>query len=97
MEDEDPLSLLDDRPGAFDRRAVTVPAGGTHPFDAAEWRDALVVVAQGAIELEALSGVRLRLDRGAVLWLAGLPLRALHNRGAEPAVLAAVARRARPR
>jgi hypothetical protein len=35
------------------------------------------------------------LGRGATLWLAGAPLRALRNRGTEPAVLVAVSRRNR--
>ena len=33
------------------------------------------------------------LARGAVLWLVGLPLRALHNVGRHPAVIVAVSRR----
>ena len=38
-------------------------------------------------------GSRLRLERGTVLWLVGLPLRALHNGGVEAALLLAVSRR----
>ena len=48
------------------------------------------MVERGEIELECLAGNRLRCGAGAVLWLVGLPLRALHNRGSETAVLAAV-------
>jgi hypothetical protein len=76
----------------FEVRLVAVAPGRTRAYDEAEWRDALVTVACGAIELEGLSGRRQTFERGAVLWLAGLPLRALHNRGPEPAVIVAVAR-----
>jgi RNA polymerase sigma-70 factor (ECF subfamily) len=52
-----------------------------------------VVVAKETIELAFSRGSRLWFRRGDVLWLIGLPLRALHNRGREPAVLVAVSRR----
>jgi hypothetical protein len=76
----------------FEVRLVAVAPGGTRAYVEAEWRDALVIVQHGQIELEGLSGSRRSLERGAVLWLAGLPLRALHNRGLEPAVIVVVAR-----
>jgi hypothetical protein len=80
---------------AFDARAVTVAPGRERAFEQAEWRDAIVVVERGEIELESLGGSRWPFGRGDVLWLVGLPLRALHNRGREPAILVAVSR-ARP-
>ncbi len=52
-----------------------------------------MVVKRGQIELEDLSASRLSLERGAVLWLAGLPLRALHNHGVEPTVMVTFTRR----
>ena len=76
----------------FEVRLVAVAPGRTRDYDEADWRDALVTVERGAIELEGISGSRQTFERGAVLWLAGLPLRALHNRGPEPAVIVAVAR-----
>ena len=79
----------------FDVTPVALPPGGARAYDAAEWHDALVLVARGEVELEFAGGARLRLARGATLWLARLPLRALHNPGAEPALLVAVARRPR--
>ena len=97
MHDDEPLSLSRRRlPEAFDSLAVIVEAGGARPFDPAEWRDALVVVERGAVDLECTRGGRRRFERGAVMWLDGLPLRALHNPGPEPAVLVAVWRRAPP-
>jgi hypothetical protein len=76
----------------FDRRVITLPPGGVLEYDEADWRDALVLVVRGEILVET-RGRRARFGRGAVLSLAGLPLRALHNRGAEPAELVAVRRR----
>jgi hypothetical protein len=76
----------------FEVRRVAVAPGGTRAYDDAEWAGALVVVERGRIELEALSGGRRTFGRGAVLWLAGVPLRALHNHGLEPAVLVIVTR-----
>jgi quercetin dioxygenase-like cupin family protein len=76
----------------FFRRVVAVPPGGVLDYEEADWRDALVIVVRGEIQLESRGG-RERFARGAVLSLAGLPLRALHNDGAEPAELLAVRRR----
>lgn len=59
---------------------TVIAAGSQRPYAAPEWHEALVTA-------------RLRLARGAVLWLAPLSLRALHNPGAEPALLIAVSRR----
>jgi hypothetical protein len=73
-------------------RVVVVPPGRGRAYDAAEWRDALVLVERGRIELCGTGGGRLSVGAGAALWLAGLPLRELHNPGPEPAVLVAVTR-----
>jgi len=78
---------------AFVLRAVAVAPGCERAYDEAEWRDAIVSVTRGEIELECVGGTRHRFTRGDVLWLAGLPLRALCNRGDEPAFLVAVSRR----
>jgi hypothetical protein len=66
---------------------------GEHAYDEAEWRGAPLHVAGGEIELEGVAGRRERFGRGAVIALAGLPLRALHNHGAAPARLVTVSRR----
>jgi hypothetical protein len=80
-------------PEPFERRLVVVPPGSERAFDEAEWRDALVVVECGEIELECLGGTRCRFGRGDVLWLIGLPVRALHNPARTPAVVVATSRR----
>jgi hypothetical protein len=82
-----------DAPPGFAVRAVAVEVGCERAYDESEWLDAIVVVARGEIELECLSGDCARFDCGSVLWLIGLPLRALRASGAEPALLVAVSRR----
>jgi hypothetical protein len=79
-------------PAPFDVRRIVVAPGAERLFDEAEWRDAIVVVESGRIELECRSGRRCGFRRGDVLWLIGLPLRALHNSGRAPTVLIAVSR-----
>lgn len=76
----------------FEVRRVAVAPGRSRTYDEAEWSGALVVVARGRIELEGLSGARRTFEAGAALWLVGLPLRALHNHGREPALMVAFTR-----
>lgn len=92
-EDQPLLRRCDAATDRFARRVVTLAPGERCPYVAEDWADALVVVEDGSVELECLAGNRLSLARGAVLWLVGLPLRALHNVGRHPAVLVAVSRR----
>jgi quercetin dioxygenase-like cupin family protein len=73
-------------------RVVEVEPGADRPYDAAEWRDALVLVRAGRIELHGVSGTTRAFGRGDLLYLQGVPVRALHNPGSEPAVLVAVSR-----
>jgi hypothetical protein len=79
--------------GAFELRVIPMAPQSERAYDPAEWRDAFVVVGRGAIELESRAGGRHQFGRGEALWLSGLPLRAVLNRGDEPAVLLAVTRR----
>jgi hypothetical protein len=89
----DRLSLLGGRLApSFELRLVAINPGLERTYDEADWRDSLVVVERGDIELEFLGGGRRRFRRGDVLWLSGLSLRALRNRGLEPALLLAVSR-----
>ena len=79
----------------FNTRTVTIAPGEQVGYVESEWRDELVIVSSGAIELESCSGSRWCFRSGDILWLVGLPLRALHNRGSENAVLLAVSRERR--
>jgi hypothetical protein len=88
------LSLLDRRlPPPFRLWTVAVAPGRELAFEEAEWRDALVVVEHGEIELECLDGSREHFGRGDVLCLVGVPLRGLRNPGYEAVLLVAVSRR----
>src|SRR6266545_3194817 len=74
-ERRDRLSFLGRRwSPSFEVRVVTVAAGRKRAYDEAEWRDALVVLERGEIELECLGGSRRRFRCGDVLWLVGSPL-----------------------
>jgi quercetin dioxygenase-like cupin family protein len=81
---------------SFVKQVVTLEPGTSRPYLAHEWRDALVVVEAGEVQLECEDGGRRRFAAGAVMWLVGLGLLALHNEGAEPAILVAVSRRRAP-
>jgi hypothetical protein len=77
---------------SFAVRAVAVAPGGERAYGESEWLDAIVWVERGEIELRGAGGTRRRFVSGEVIWLEGVPLRTLHNPGAEPAVLRAVSR-----
>jgi hypothetical protein len=95
--DRDRLSFLEGPlPLRFRRQVITVAPDQSRRYDEAEWRDSIVVIERGEIELEGLSGRRCRFAGGDILCLVGVPLRALHNVGAEPAVLVAVSRVVEP-
>ena len=88
------MAFLDPRlPPMFHRRVIELAPDSRRVYDGTEWCDAIILVERGRIELESTDGGRHAFGRGDVLWLRGLPLRALHNRGHEPAVLVAVSRR----
>ena len=76
----------------FVRRVVTIPARTAYAYDREEWRDAIVVLEAGEIELHTWCGNRRKLGPGSVFWLDGISLRTLSNRGECPAVLIAVSR-----
>ena len=73
------------------RRVVTLAPGAVRPYVDAEWDATLVTVAEGTLELEGCSGRRYRFRTGSVIWLSGLPLRALHGPGPGPTQLVALA------
>jgi hypothetical protein len=76
----------------FDVRRIVFAPGTERPYDEDEWRDSIVVVESGRLELECRGGGSRGFGRGAVLWLIGLPLRVLRNAGSAPTVLLAVSR-----
>jgi glyoxylate utilization-related uncharacterized protein len=82
--------------GALTPRVLSFAPGQCRPFVESDWVDAIVLVAVGAVDVVGVSGARVHFARGDLLWLAGLPVRALHNPGAGQAVLVAVSRAAKP-
>jgi hypothetical protein len=92
VEDDD--APVPTRPGpAFRRRTVTLRADETVPYVAEDWRDAIVMIERGAVDLCCVRGGRRRFAKGAILFMDGLALRSLHNPGLEDAVLVALSRR----
>ena len=78
--------------GEFDIRTVALEPGSTLAYEEEEWRGALVTVESGEVELEMTCGRSCFFQRGDLLWLQGLPLARIHNRGEEPTVLVAASR-----
>jgi hypothetical protein len=74
---------------AFEVRVSALSPGCGGAFDETQWRDALVEIESGVLELELTSGQRWSFGTGEILWLTGLPIRALHNPGAEPCIVVA--------
>ena len=79
-------------PAPFRLRVIVLLPGSVKAYDSSEWAGELVVLERGRLELECSRRRRRALSGGAVFWLEGLPLRALHNPGTVPAVLSAVSK-----
>lgn len=91
MDGSDRISFLGKGcPSGF-RLATTVLAPGTElAFRAADWRDALVIVEIGELEIECTSGARAGFEEGAVLAFAGFTPRCLRNPGDGPLVISSL-------
>ena len=95
-DDDSPLVLSGRAWPSFVAQTVVIGPDCSVPYDETQWRDALVVVESGEVEVETTSGTRRLFRAGDMLWLTGLPLRCLHNPGDGPLVLKAVSRREPP-
>jgi hypothetical protein len=71
---------------------VRVEPGDCLPYEEADWLDALVTVESGELELVMACGRSCFFQPGDLLWLQGLPLASLRNRGDQPTVLVAASR-----
>jgi hypothetical protein len=80
----------------FERRVVVLEPSARRAFRPAEWRDAIVLIDHGQIQLEFAGQSPRHFGEGALLCLGGLGLRAIYNDGPGPAVLIAVWRRPPP-
>ena len=80
----------------FRRRVIELGPGEELPADADAWRDAVVFLETGQVELECTAGERRRFGTGAVLCLVP-PVRVLRNCGGDRVQLIAISRRLRTR
>jgi hypothetical protein len=80
-------------PPAFEAQVVVIAPFSELSYEQTAWRDTIVFVEQGEVELEWETGSRMHCLRGDVMYLIGLHLRVLSNPGAEPVILIAVSRR----
>lgn len=78
---------------ALTKTVVELAAGEVLAGDTASWRDALVFVTGGEIDVECVSGARRRFGDGDILCFSQLPVRSLRNCGDGPATLLIVRRR----
>lgn len=83
-------------PPGFTSRLITIPPGESLIYRATDWRDTLVVIEHGMIDLEPVHGASHRFSSGAMLCLAGIRVRAVRNPGPAPAVLLAITRKDLP-
>lgn len=90
----EPLSLLRVRvPRGVRRRVVILLEGDAVTYRSDEWHEALIVLEEGEIEIECLTGHRITFKQGGVFCLNRLKARLLRNIGPGAAVLVAVSRR----
>lgn len=88
-----PLSFIGKPPSAaFDFRHIALASGFERPCGQDEWKDTLVVVERGAVDLVCANGAWARFERGDVLCLCRVSLLLLRNPGRDAAVLSAVSR-----
>jgi len=81
-------------PPAFGRRVVELASGAELAFDPASWRDAIVFVLAGEVEVQCPGGASHRFGPGDIVCFTRLPVRRLSNRGPVPARLLAMWRHA---
>jgi len=95
--DQRPLDLLGTcRSGRIEVSIRILDAGTETAYHPDDWKDSIVEIEAGAVEIETRDGQAVAFQAGDVFWLAGLPVRALHNRGDIPAVLVTATRRRAP-
>jgi hypothetical protein len=82
----------DPLPDGFAIHVYRAAPGRDLGLEPAPPRGAIVVVEQGALELECLSGACRRFGRGSMIPIARLPVAHIRSVGSRPLVLVAVAR-----
>ena len=76
-----------------EKRIVELAAGATLRYEPSEWRDTILFVLAGEVEIECVDGERRGFTRGAALVLSPLPIRTIRNPSRRPARLLAISRR----
>jgi hypothetical protein len=79
-------------PPGIRRRSLVIPPGSRHAYRPSDWKEAIVMVKRGEIELECPGQAPRRFGPGDLLWLGGLGAGAIRNHGPGPAVLVAVSK-----
>jgi quercetin dioxygenase-like cupin family protein len=82
---------------SFGRRVVELAPGAELAFDPAIWRDAIVFVLAGEVEVRCAGGASHRFGPGDIVCFTRLPVRTLCNGGAVPVRLLAIWRHAAQR
>jgi quercetin dioxygenase-like cupin family protein len=91
VDDFDPEQFARDS-AEFFRRVIELAPDQELSSGLAEWRDAIVFLTEGEIELVCVEGERRRFPRGAMLCVTP-KVRLLRNSGVEPARLIVISRR----
>ncbi|MGI8869858.1 MAG: hypothetical protein ACR2F6_13675 [Mycobacteriales bacterium] len=78
---------------AVTKQVVELDPGEVLVVDAASWRDAIVFVTAGEIDVECASGAGRRFADGDILCFAQISVRAVRNRGRGQAHILVVRRR----
>jgi quercetin dioxygenase-like cupin family protein len=78
---------------AFRRCLVEVPPGDALQLDPASWRDAIVFVLAGQVDVRCSGGIGHQFRQGDILCFARPPVRSVRNPGRVPARLLAIWRR----
>jgi hypothetical protein len=92
---DEPLTLPGRIWPSFLARSFVLPPGLSVPYDENDWRDSLVIVESGGLDLAGADGRSWHFRTGDVLWLVGLPVLALRNSGTETLVLKVISRQGR--
>jgi quercetin dioxygenase-like cupin family protein len=82
-------------PPGVRRRSLVIPPGSRHAYRPSDWKEAIVMVQRGEIELECPGQPPRRFGPGDLLWLGGPGPGALRNRGPGQAVRVVVSKQPR--
>jgi hypothetical protein len=79
-------------PSGYARREVRLAPGEVLGYVDADWHEALILVAEGRVEVTCRAGGHRSFETGDTIWFDGLGVATLANPGARPLVLVGVRR-----